>query len=138
MSKNLLRLLALMVTALVLAVSAFPRIPAAAANVVNLRIFVGLGTGTDDTQRQGQDALAKEWNAKHPDIQIKFEYNDYATARDVLLTQVAGGQAPDIVGPVGIGGLNETGDLWADLGAYIKKDTAALNLSDFEKATLGL
>jgi multiple sugar transport system substrate-binding protein len=138
MATKLLRPLALTATAVALALTALPRVPAQAANVVNLRIFVGLGTGTDDNQRTDEDALAKLWNDAHPDIQIKFEYNDYSTARDVLLTQIAGGQAPDIVGPVGIGGLNSTGDLWADLGANIKKDTASLKLDDFEKATLGL
>jgi len=109
-----------------------------AQSPVNIRIFVGLGTGTDDTQRKDQEALAKIWNDANPDIQIKFEFNDYATARDVLLTQIAGGNAPDIVGPVGIGGLNSTGNLWADLTQYIAQDKAALKLDDFEPATIQL
>src|SRR5256885_13317014 len=107
MSKRLFHLI------LVLALLTLALPQQAHAAVTNIRIFVGLGTGTDDTQRKDADALIKEWNDAHPDIQIKFEYNDYATAKDVLLTQVAGGNAPDIVGPVGISGLNETGDLWA-------------------------
>ena len=56
----------------------------------------------------------------------------------MLLTQIAGGNAPDIVGPVGIGGLNETGDLWADLSKYITQDSATLKLADFEQSTLDL
>ncbi|MEP7285046.1 MAG: extracellular solute-binding protein [Chloroflexota bacterium] len=125
-----------LVVALVL-ISA-PRQVVSAAAPVNIRIFVGLGTGTDDTQQKSQDALAKEWNDANPDIQIKFEYNDYNSARDVLLTQIAGGSVPDIVGPVGIGGINSTGNLWADLSAFIAKDKAELKLDDFDKETIGL
>src|SRR5215813_13367942 len=115
-----------------LALASAPRQIANAADPVNIRIFVGLGTGTDDTQVKQEDALAKEWNDANPDIQIKFEPNAYDTARDVLLTQVAGDNAPDIVGPVGIGGLNSTGDLWADLSKYVAHDQADLKLDDFE------
>jgi multiple sugar transport system substrate-binding protein len=111
--------------------------PAKAAPT-QIRIYVGLGTGTDEQQRIDQDALAKAWNDNHSDIQITFQYNDYATARDVLLTQVAANTPPDIVGPVGIGGLNSTGDLWADLTTYIAQDKAELNMSDFDAATLNL
>src|SRR5689334_1883441 len=108
MSRKLLRPMVAAAILAALCLSTLSQIPAKAADVVNLRIFVGLGTGTDDEQRTAQDALAKEWNDAHPAIQIKFEYNDYATARDVLLTQIAGDHSPDIVGPVGIGGLNST------------------------------
>src|SRR5450432_3023981 len=130
----------LLTTALLLALvfAAVPRQVANAADPVTIRIFVGLGTGTEDAQQKAQDALAKLWNDKNPDIQIKFEYNDYNSARDVLLTQVAAGNAPDIVGPVGIGGINSTGDLWADLSKYVAQDKAELKLDDFDAATLGL
>jgi multiple sugar transport system substrate-binding protein len=126
-----------LILVLILVLAAAP-LASRAQSPVNLRIFVGLGTGTDEKQRNDQDALAKVWNDQHPDIQIKFEYNDYATSREVLLTQVAAGNVPDIVGPVGIGGLNSTGDLWADLSSYIEKDKAELKLDDLEKATLEL
>src|SRR5437588_154734 len=111
---------------------------ARAAAPANIRIYVGLGTGTDDQQRKDEETLIKQWNDKNPDIQVQFEYQDNATARDVLLTQIAGGNAPDIVGPVGIGGLNQTGDLWADLSRYIAQDRASLKQDDFEAATLKL
>ncbi len=123
-------------TALVAAVS--PLGMAHAANPTTIRIYVGLGTGTDTDQITAENALAKQWNDANPDIQIKFDVVSYDTARDVLLTQVAGDNPPDIVGPVGISGLNSTGDLWQDLTSYIAKDKAALNLNDFEPATLNL
>jgi len=109
-----------------------------AADVVNLRIFVGLGTGTNDTQKAGQEALAKEWNDAHPDIQIKFDYYDTNTASGILLTQAAGDNPPDIAGPAGIKAVNLTGDLWADLTPYIEKDKAELKLDDYDPAVLDL
>src|ERR1051325_8252718 len=131
MSKNLLRIVACFVS--VFGLILLPSF-ANAQSPTNIRIYVGLGTGTDDNQRQAEDELAKEWNDSNPDIQIKFDYNDYASARDVLLTQNAGGNSPDIVGPVGIGGLNSTGNLWADLTTYIQQDKTELNLDDLEPA----
>src|SRR6267154_1407074 len=127
MSRSRFRTLLTVGLMLALALASAPRQVANAANPVNIRIFVGLGTGTDTSQTPEEDALAKEWNDKNPDIQIKFDYNDYNTSRDVLLTQVAGDNVPDIVGPVGISGLNSTSDLWADLTPYINKDKASLS-----------
>jgi len=138
MSKNRFRLAVTAGLACALMLASVPGHAANAAAVTNLRIFVGLGTGTDPTQEKEADALAKTWNDAHPDIQIKFEYNDNATVKDILLTQVASGNVPDIVGPVGIGGLNETGDFWADLSSYVTKDKTALKLSDFDQSTLNL
>ncbi len=138
MLKNRFRLILTAGVAAAMLLASLPSRSANAAAVTNLRIFVGLGTGSDTNQTAQEDALAKVWNDAHPDIQIKFEYTDNASARDVLLTQEASGNVPDIVGPVGIGGLNATSNFWADLSSYIKKDTAALNLKDFEQATLNL
>jgi multiple sugar transport system substrate-binding protein len=137
MRKNLFRMTAFLVSIFGLTLLLTFSV-ANAQSVTNIRIYVGLGTGTDDNQRQAEDALAKEWNDANADIQIKFDYNDYSSARDVLLTQNAGGNSPDIVGPVGIGGLNSTGNLWADLSTYIQQDKAELNLDDLEPATLQL
>lgn len=126
-----------LLVAVLLVLSNVP-LTARAADPVQLRIFVGLGTGTHDTDKVVEDALAKKWNDAHPDIQIKFDYNDNSTARDVLLTQAASDTPPDIAGPAGIRAVNETGQLWADLTPYIEKDKAALNLDDYDPAVLSL
>jgi multiple sugar transport system substrate-binding protein len=121
----------ILVAALVLSV-----IPARAADPVMIRIFVGVGTGDRPDQQPKEDALAKEWNDTHTDIQIKFDYYQNATARDQLLTQVAGGNPPDIVGPIGIRGVFSTPELWADVSKYIETDKAALKLDDYDAAVL--
>jgi len=128
------------ITAVLFAIvmSAAPGSSLRAADPVNIRIFVGLGTGTHDTDIAVENALAKEWNDAHPDIQIKFDINDNGTARDVLLTQASSDNPPDIAGPAGIRAVNETGQLWADLTSYIEKDKAELNLDDYDPAVLDL
>lgn len=138
MSMRLLRVIVTVAGIMALTLVSVPARISTAAGPVNLRIFVGLGTGTDEGQVKQEDALAKQWNDANPDIQIKFDYNDYNTSRQVLLTQVAADNAPDLVGPVGISGLNSTGDLWADLSQYIAQDKASLNFSDFDPSTLTL
>ncbi len=123
--------LLLMAAALIFSVN-----PAQAQSPVTIRIFVGLGTGDRPDQQPKEDALAKQWNDAHKDIQIKFDYYQNAVARDQLITQVAGGNPPDIAGPIGIRGAFSTPELWADLTKYIEKDKASLKLDDYDAAVL--
>jgi multiple sugar transport system substrate-binding protein len=51
------------------------------------------------------------------------------TAYDVLKTQIASGDVPDIVGPVGVRGLASFEGAWLDLSPYI--EAANYDLSDF-------
>jgi multiple sugar transport system substrate-binding protein len=51
------------------------------------------------------------------------------TAYDVLKTQIASGDVPDIVGPVGVRGLASFEGAWLDLSPYI--EPANYDLSDF-------
>jgi multiple sugar transport system substrate-binding protein len=97
-----------------------------------------LSTGGSDSQQVIQEALAEEWNSTHDDIKITFEYTDNLTASDVLLTQVAAGTPPDLVGPVGIAGLYTYPDLWMDLAPYIERDQAELNLDEYDANVLKL
>ncbi|HYN88485.1 MAG TPA: extracellular solute-binding protein, partial [Ardenticatenaceae bacterium] len=71
---------------------------------VQVRWFVGLGTGTDPAQIEVENQVVEAFNASHPDIQLVLEVVDYDAARDTLSTQIASGNPPDIVGPVGVNG----------------------------------
>lgn len=112
--------------------------PAQAQDPVTIRIFVGVGTGYLPEQQAAQVALAEEWNAAHEDIKVEFEFHDNETARDELLTQVSGGEAPAIVGPAGVRTVFEVSDLWADISSYIEADGDSLNLDDFDASSFGL
>jgi multiple sugar transport system substrate-binding protein len=133
MIHKLLRPGLLLFVALVLILSTAP---VTAQNAINIRIFVGVGTGDRPDQQPQEDALAKLWNDTHKDIQIKFDYYQNAVARDQLITQVTGGNPPDIVGPIGIRGVFSTPDLWENLSKYIDKDKVALKLDDYDPGVL--
>jgi multiple sugar transport system substrate-binding protein len=96
-----------------------------AAEVVEIRWFVGLGTGTDPVQVEIQQAVVDAFNETHDDIELVLEVVPYDAARDTLSTQIAAGNGPDIVGPVGIGGSNFFYGQWLDL-------TPLLNATGFD------
>lgn len=123
-----------------LAVFAFgPALTAVQAqDPIVVKIYVGLGTGYHPEQQAAQVALADEWNATHDDIKVEFEFHDNDTARDELLTRVASGDAPAIVGPAGVRSIYETSDLWADLTEFIERDREELQLEDLDQSSMGL
>ena len=71
--------------------------------------------------------VVEEFNASHPDIHLTFEAVPYAGANDALATEIASGNGPDIVGPVGIGGANAFHGQWLDLAPLIQKNNYDLS-----------
>ncbi|WP_162909636.1 extracellular solute-binding protein [Aggregatilinea lenta] len=139
MTNRLKALIPVVVMMALVVMSVVPGMPAKAqSEPVTIKIFVGLGTGYLPEQQAAQVALADEWNAAHDDIKVEFEFHDNDTARDELLTRVAAGDAPAIVGPAGVRSVYETSELWADLTSYIERDSEELGLDDFDAASLGL
>jgi multiple sugar transport system substrate-binding protein len=96
---------------------------------VQIRGFVGLGTGTEPPQVAVQEAVVEEFNASHPNIELVLEVVAYDAARDALATQVASGNPPDIVGPVGVQGSEAFHGQWLDLTSLI--EAADYDLSQF-------
>lgn len=86
---------------------------------VEIRWFIGLGTGAQDEQIAAQDAVVDAFNASQDEITLIAEYVDNSTASDVLATQIAAGNAPDIIGPVGLEGSNAFAGQYADLDPLI-------------------
>ncbi|MEM9773534.1 MAG: sugar ABC transporter substrate-binding protein, partial [Chloroflexota bacterium] len=82
---------------------------------VTIRWFVGLGTGSNEDQIPGQDAVVEAFNASQDRIELVVEYVDNAQATDILNTQIAGGNSPDIIGPVGVAGRAAFTDAILDL-----------------------
>jgi ABC-type glycerol-3-phosphate transport system substrate-binding protein len=87
--------------------------------VTLVRWYCCLGAGDAPEQVKVEQAVVDQFNATHSDIQIAFEAVPYQAATDALSTQIASGNPPDIVGPVGIGGANGFGDEWLDLAPLI-------------------
>jgi multiple sugar transport system substrate-binding protein len=99
-------------------------------NKVQVRWFVGLGTGTDPEQVEVEQKVVEQFNASHPKIQLILEVVTYNAARDTLATELASGNPPDIVGPVGVGGANAFFGQWLDLSEEITKHNYDLNQFD--------
>ncbi|MFM8998382.1 MAG: extracellular solute-binding protein, partial [Candidatus Limnocylindrus sp.] len=92
------------------------------AEVVQLRWFVGLGTGDNvETQVPVQQAVVDRWNAANPNIQVTLEVVPNADAKNTLLTQNAAGNPPDVVGPAGVAGSNGFYGQWLDLTPLIEE-----------------
>jgi len=71
---------------------------------VVIRWYCCLGTGDAPEQVEVELKVTEDFNASHEGIHLQFEGFIYQGARDALSTQLASGNGPDIVGPVGIGG----------------------------------
>jgi multiple sugar transport system substrate-binding protein len=130
MRKSFLLLIALLAI-LGLALSACGAEPAAEPKEpVQIRWFVGLGTGTDANQIEIQQRVVDAFNASQENITLVLEVVPYDSARDTLSTQIAAGAGPDIIGPVGIGGSNDFYGQYLDLAPLMESanyDTSVFN-----------
>ncbi len=104
----------------------------AAAAQTQIRWYVGLGAGSDVGVIPVQEEFVANFNASQDDIELILEIVDNDQAYDVLATQIAAGNPPDIVGPVGIRGRNAFPGIFADLTPYI--EATDYDLSDFDPA----
>jgi multiple sugar transport system substrate-binding protein len=84
-----------------------------------IRWYCCLGGGDAPEQVEVEKAVVEKFNQSHPDIHVTFEAVPYAGANDALATEIASGNGPDIVGPVGIGGANAFHGQWLDLSGLI-------------------
>jgi multiple sugar transport system substrate-binding protein len=110
-----------------------PAAPApATGDRVRVRWFVGLGAGSDEPTFAPQQAIVDQFNASQDRITLVLEIVDNDTAYDALATQIAGGNAPDLVGPVGIRGRDAFKGAWLDLQPLM--DANNYDLSDFDPA----
>ena len=108
-----------------------------------LRWYCCLGTGEDPSQQPTEKDVASKIATVFPGSSLKFEVVTYQSARDALATQIRGGNTPDIVGPVGIGGLAAFQGQWLDLAPYIAKSNYDMNGFDptaleFYKSSMGI
>ncbi|MCO5185944.1 MAG: extracellular solute-binding protein [Anaerolineae bacterium] len=87
---------------------------------VQIRWFVGLGTGTDPVQIEIQEEVVADFNASQDNIELVLEVVPFDAAKDTLSTQIASGSGPDIIGPVGWGGSNAYFGQYLDLAPYIE------------------
>jgi multiple sugar transport system substrate-binding protein len=73
---------------------------------VVVRWFIGLGTGGKPEQIAAELKVATDFNASQKDVYLSPEIYDNNVAANQLQIEIAAGNPPDIIGPVGIEGLN--------------------------------
>lgn len=81
--------------------------------------FIGLGAGTQPAQIGPEQAFAAAYNGSQKDVYLSIEIVDNTQAANILKTRIAAGNAPDIIGPVGVEGLNIFRDQLLDLAPII-------------------
>jgi len=91
----------------------------AAAEKVQIRWFIGLGTGSNPEHLAGQEAVVERFNSTHDNIELIMDIVTNEQAPDQLKTQIAAGNPPDLIGPVGWSGTNEFSGLFLDLEPYL-------------------
>jgi multiple sugar transport system substrate-binding protein len=102
---------------------------------VTIRWFCCLGAGDNgETQVPTERAVVEAFNASHPNIKLELEVVDYDSAFDAMSVEVAGGNAPDIVGPVGVSGAEAFHGQWLDLAPLI--ESTGYDLSQFSQGSV--
>ena len=104
----------------------------ATGDKVQVRWYVGLGAGSDEPMFAPQEQVVADFNASQDELELVLEIVDADQAYATLATQIAAGNAPDIVGPVGIRGRDFFRGAWLDLQPLIDADN--YDLTDFDPA----
>jgi multiple sugar transport system substrate-binding protein len=105
----------------------------ASGDAVEIRWFIGLGAGGNPEEIEKETAFVEAFNAKYGDkYKLVMDVVPNETAYDVLKTQIAAGDVPDIVGPVGVRGMASFDGAWLDLAPLIEANN--VDLSDFNPA----
>ena len=89
--------------------------PAAAGGRTVVKWYVGLGTGGDPKQIDVQKKVVNQFNSSQSSIYLTLQIVDNKVASTTLATQLAAGNVPDIVGPVGTVGRATFDGNWLDL-----------------------
>jgi multiple sugar transport system substrate-binding protein len=95
-----------------------------------IRWFIGLGAGAQPQQVAAERKFADDFNNSQNEIYLSTEIEDNKVAKDILQTQIAAGNPPDIIGPVGVEGLNLFRDQLLDLSSLVQSQGFDLSKVD--------
>ena len=97
-----------------------------------IRWFIGLGTGSRPEEVDPEIRFVASFNEEQDDIYLVAEIVDNEVAFDTLKVEIAAGDPPDIVGPVGVRGTNEFKGFFLDLTDHLD----AYDMSDFSDGAI--
>ena len=106
--------------------------PSTAGEPVEIEWYVGLGTGENEEQIPIEEAVVVAFNDSQDAIELILTVVDNTEAQDTLATRIAAGDSPDIIGPIGIRGLQSFGDQLLDISPYI----GGVDLSEIDPALI--
>lgn len=101
--------------------------PETTGDRVQIRWFIGIGAGGQPEQRDAQLAVVDAFNASQDSIELVPEIVENDVAYDTLATQLASGNPPDIIGPVGRDGANSFAGQYLALDDLIDANGVDLN-----------
>lgn len=96
-------------------------VPVAAAERVQVYWYIGLGAGAQPAQIEAEKVFIEKYNKSQTEIQLIPIIVDNNYARDNLIAQIAAGNSPDIVGPVGTKGRGFFPGAFMDLTPMVEK-----------------
>lgn len=105
-----------------------------ACTPVEIEWYVGLGTGENEEQIPQEEAVVAAFNDSQDCIDLKLTVVDNTEAADTLATRIAANDPPDIIGPIGIRGLQSFGDQLLDLASYI--ESSGVDLSEIDQSLI--
>jgi multiple sugar transport system substrate-binding protein len=108
--------------------------PTTSGEAAEIEWFVGLGTGENEEQIPAEEAVVAAFNEANPNIHLTLTVVDNTEAADTLATRIAAGDSPDIIGPIGIRGLQSFGDQLLDIGPFI--ESSGVDLSNIDQALI--
>jgi len=108
--------------------------PAAAGGRTVVKWYVGLGTGGDPKQIDVQRKVVDQFNASQQSIYLTLQIVDNKVASTTLATQIAAGNVPDVVGPVGTVGRATFDGNWLDLTDLIQANN--IDMSVYEPSVV--
>jgi multiple sugar transport system substrate-binding protein len=104
--------------------------PNAASGRTVVKWYVGLGTGGNPQQIATQRAVVDAFNKSQSSIYLTLQIVDNKVASTTLATQIAAGNVPDIVGPVGTVGRATFDGNWLDLTPLIQANNYDMSVYD--------
>jgi multiple sugar transport system substrate-binding protein len=98
--------------------------------------FIGLGAGSQPNDVEKEKAWVDAYNASQKEacVIMNVVYNTGSNSYDAFRALLAGGNAPDIVGPVGKAGRANFQGSWADITPLA--EAAGYDLSQYDPALL--
>jgi multiple sugar transport system substrate-binding protein len=104
--------------------------PSAAGGRTVVKWYVGLGTGGDPKQIDVQKKVVDQFNKSQERIYLTLQIVDNKVASTTLATQIAAGNVPDIVGPVGTAGRATFEGNFLDMSDLIQANNVDLSVYD--------